>query len=184
MSVAGPVTHLSAAQVEALAADFDRDGYVVVPGALSRDHVDELLATLEEFRPTLLGSGLRKHADVLDGGRTVPGLDVRGMVFQRRQARGGHGGGSGDGGGRWTTGKFPFLHLVDQPSAFTVALRCLGNPAIGLLTSHLIESPPRPPGSARNIGWHTDGESSCACRLEEDACGCGDWPTWTICCIL
>jgi hypothetical protein len=134
------------AEIDRLTCDFNRDGFVIIRGALSPEHVDRVLALIERMRPQLEASPLRKSADVMDGGRRVQGMDVRGMVLQRDA-------GVPNGG----EGAFPFLHLLDHPRAFPAAVRCLGNPNISLLTSHLIISPPMPKGRARNIGWHTDG---------------------------
>ena len=107
-----------------------------------------------------------------DEGRQVPGLDVRQVVAQPRTqpALEAAAEGTGDGSApsapitsetittpHTPAADYPFLHLLDHPATFPVALRALGNPNISLLTSHLICSPPLPPGTGRNIGWHTDG---------------------------
>lgn len=145
--------------VDKLVANFDRDGYVVVRGALSQQKVSQLLAAIDQLKPTLSQSLLRKHADVMDADRVVAGLDVRGIVlqsFKDRKTATKFGTLQLD---RQTSSSltYPFLSLLDWPGTFPIAARCLGNPNISLLTSHLIISPPVAKDAARNIGWHTDG---------------------------
>ena len=110
-----------------------------------------------------------------DHGRAVPGLDVRSMVSQPRDAHGDRCGAGAAGSvaaaetlatvkrkvatGAAAAVEYPFLHMLDHPATFPVALRALGNPNVSLLTSHLICSPPVAPDAGRNIGWHTDGGS-------------------------
>ena len=48
-----------------------------------------------------------------------------------------------------------FLDLMEWPTTFPVAVRCLGHFNLQLMTSHLIMVPPNP--DKRNIGWHPDG---------------------------
>ena len=50
-----------------------------------------------------------------------------------------------------------FLELMEWPSTFPLAVRCLRHFSLQLLTSHLIMVPPRP--NERNISWHFDGGS-------------------------
>ena len=137
----------SADALEAQAAAFDRDGYIVIPGALDEAHVDRLIALLERARPTLEASPSRKRVDIADGGRPLPpnGLDVRQLVTTRDPDASA----SGD-------AAFPFVHMLDHPSTFPIALRALGHPSVSLVTSHLIIAPPTAEGTAQ-IGWHTDG---------------------------
>ena len=148
-STSGVAGWSSADALEAQAAAFDRDGYIVIPGALDEEHVDRLIALLKRVRPTLEASPSRKRVDIADGGRALPsnGLDVRQLVTTRDPDAA-----SGDA----ARALFPFLHLLEHPSTFPIALRALGHPSISLMTSHLIVAPPTAEGTAQ-IGWHTDG---------------------------
>ena len=122
----------SPGEVEPLMEQFERDGYCVIRGCLSREHVARLNAAVEAERAGLEASPRRKRRDPSDSGRAVPGLDVRGMVLEGEQA--GH----------------PFLHLLDHPTGFAVAARALGNPNISLLTSRAAHAPaPAAPAAAQ-----------------------------------
>tara|TARA_B110000208_G_C11689703_1_gene401808 strand:+ start:151 stop:1065 length:915 start_codon:yes stop_codon:yes gene_type:complete len=137
--------------MEATISQFNRDGYYVIEEALDEAHVARLHTLLRELRPVLERSPSRKRVEVLDAGRVLPsgGLDVRNIVTTQRCAA--------DSGPDDSGATYPFLHLLEHEATFPVALRALGSPHIGLLTSHLIIAPPAESSDERNIGWHTDG---------------------------
>lgn len=109
---------------------FARNGFFVIPQALSPSEVDAYLEIVDRADHTLTQHfpGDRKPGD---------SLELRNAVTFAPE----------------------LLDLLTHPSAFPLILDLMG-PAITLTTSHMFIRPPSPPNTARShkqIGWHRDG---------------------------
>jgi len=111
-------------------AEFERNGFFIIPSALTPEEVNHYLAVADEADQTI-----REH---------VKGTRQPGEALELRNA----------------VGFSPsIIDLMTHHSAFPHLLDLMG-PAIGLTTSHLFIRPPSPAGTVRSfkqIDWHRDG---------------------------
>lgn len=111
-------------------AEFDRNGFFIIPGALNSDEVERYLRVADEADQII-----KEH---------VKGARQPGDLLELRNA---------------VAFSPDIIDLMTHPAAFPYLLDLMG-PAIGLTTSHLFIRPPSPAGTAhsfKQIDWHRDG---------------------------